>query len=122
MSTREILLGTTKGWIVETEIEPTDKGVEKDEKYVKVVYKFSDAAPITGLVVEPFPSSGGKKFVVLATTAIRIYQFVGITQTGKDSCLESIFANYSANAGPRPAHAPRAQPARSPCAQSPLGR
>ena len=99
VSTREILLGTTKGQIFETEIEPTDKGVEKDEKYVKLVYKLPDATAITGLCVEPFPQSGGKKFFVIVTTTTRIYQFVGSVQAGRDSVFEAIFANYTANAG-----------------------
>ena len=101
VSTREILLGPTKGQIYETEIEPTDKGVEKDEKYVKLVYKLPEVTPITGLCVEPFPQSGGKKFFVIVTTATRIYQFVGTVQGGRDSVFDSVFANYSTNAGTR---------------------
>ena len=97
-STREILLGTNKGHIYETEIEPSDKGGEKDDKYLKQVYKLGETTPITSLYIEPFPSSGGRKVLVLATTPTRIYQFVGSPQTGRDTVFEAVFANYSTTA------------------------
>jgi len=58
-STKEILLGTNKGIIYETEIEPTDSYLGKDEKFLKQVHKLPDQMPITGLRMEQFPVSNG---------------------------------------------------------------
>jgi vacuolar protein sorting-associated protein 18 len=110
LTTREILLGTTRGQLLEAELEPTDKGLEKDDKYCRPVFRLAEVAPITGLSVEPFPApasaaaaagagGGGRRVCVLVTTPTRIYQFVGMTQPGREALYETVFANYAANAG-----------------------
>lgn len=106
LSTREILVGTTKGLIIETEIEPTEDALfmkKSEEKYYKVVYKIEDTSettkkdigvPITGLKFEPFPASS-KKYAIVATTETRMYQFVG--NVGPQPIFDQIFAQYMTN-------------------------
>lgn len=86
-ATREILVGTQKGEILETWIEPTDDYFGKEERYVHLVYRLSidnndasslSSCQIVGLyfnrLVMP---SAHNNYIVMVTTANRVYQFMG---------------------------------------------
>jgi hypothetical protein len=79
--TGEILIGSSGGMIFETVIEAKDKLlVEGKERYFKPVYNMREEnMPVTGLEFERFPPTptDPQKFLVLATTPTRIYQFIG---------------------------------------------
>lgn len=84
-STREILLGTATGQILETTLlDPTLAETSafslpvpgrsgSVERYVKLLYTLPDRQAITGLRCETW----GKRAAVIATTQTRIYQFIG---------------------------------------------
>ncbi|EDV25490.1 uncharacterized protein TRIADDRAFT_55631 [Trichoplax adhaerens] len=89
LSTRDILIGTARGLIFETEL---DASVERlrfqsgTEKYMKQVYSLNrseaseTAERITGLFFDRFPPSSYRldtRYFVIATTPNRMYQFVG---------------------------------------------
>eukprot|EP00002_Diphylleia_rotans_P023649 TRINITY_DN4651_c0_g1_i3.p1 TRINITY_DN4651_c0_g1~~TRINITY_DN4651_c0_g1_i3.p1 ORF type:complete len:921 (+),score=186.87 TRINITY_DN4651_c0_g1_i3:58-2820(+) len=82
-TTREILLGTTLGAVIEICI---DNGKEKT---VKQIYSL-ESLQVTGLHVEAFPPtpSEQRKYLIIATTPTRIYQFVG------GPSFEAVFAGY----------------------------
>ncbi|KAI8059195.1 Pep3/Vps18/deep orange family-domain-containing protein [Gongronella butleri] len=84
-STKEILLGTKKGLIYETMLEPTDEFFRREQRYLEQVYSIHESTmPITGLHFEQFPVHT-RKYFVLATTPTRIYQFVGFIANGGGS-------------------------------------
>ncbi|CAG8443250.1 6027_t:CDS:10 [Acaulospora colombiana] len=82
-STKKILIGSRNGIIYEAEIEPTDEYFKKEEKYCKQVYSLNESLPITGLRIEQFPASP-RKYLIVATTPTRIYQFIGNANTAAD--------------------------------------
>ncbi|CAO3649927.1 unnamed protein product [Cunninghamella blakesleeana] len=117
-STREILIGTRKGLIYETILEPTDEFFKREERYLEQVYSIHESTmPITGLYFEQFPVNN-RKYFVMATTPTRIYQFVGfigplsngnrspssgfgdaIEERGEKAIFESLFSKYDTNPG-----------------------
>ncbi|KAI8088938.1 Pep3/Vps18/deep orange family-domain-containing protein [Halteromyces radiatus] len=111
-ATLEILLGTNKGEIYETWIEPTDEYFKKEERYLKLLYQLSVDSPtlspsllpsqIVGLHFESIPA---QKYLVMVTTANRLYQFIGITnpassagihETGS-AMFKPLFSQYTNN-------------------------
>jgi len=99
-STKKILIGSRNGLIFEAEIEPTDEYFKKAEKFWKQVYSLNRNIPITGLRIEQFPATS-RKYLIVATTPTRLYQFIGNTSPSKDddvaSMFENLFANYASN-------------------------
>ncbi|KAF9902355.1 hypothetical protein BX616_001970, partial [Lobosporangium transversale] len=86
-STKEFLIGTRDGLIFEAELEPTAELFKKEERYFRQVFSIGEAhagserlprpkMPITGLRMEQFPATL-RKYVVIAVTPTRIYQFIG---------------------------------------------
>lgn len=80
-TTGQILLGTAKGMICETEIDSEEKFLSMGaEKHMKVIFNVNEnrteEEAITGLHMEKF-SGFEKRYVVMATTVSRLYQFVG---------------------------------------------
>ncbi|PRP82641.1 hypothetical protein PROFUN_09752 [Planoprotostelium fungivorum] len=98
-STKQILIGTSKGKIYETVIESNEKafmerlvsGGGKDQTFQQV-YTLNENMPITGLRFEAFPTENSKYFV-MAATPTRVYQFIG------GPTFEQLFAKYETNAG-----------------------
>lgn len=106
-STREILLGTVTGQILETNLlDPTlaessafslpVPGNRAVERYVKLLYTLPERQAISGLRLETW----GKRAAVVATTASRCHQFIGTLPGRKDkdddgSLLEPVFAPYT---------------------------
>jgi len=99
-STKEILIGSSKGKIYEAQIDSNEKvfierlvsNSAKDQNF-KHLYTLGDhPSPITGLRFEAFPTESSKYFV-MAATPTRIYQFIG----GPN--FETLFQRYEQNAG-----------------------
>ncbi|SCV68374.1 BQ2448_495 [Microbotryum intermedium] len=111
-STRDILLGTASGQILETcLLDPTLSESTSfslpvpgrsgnSERYVKNLFTLADRQAVTGLRRE----SWGKRAVVIATTRTRIYQFVGTLSERRSTdeegggVLEAVMALYSSGA------------------------
>lgn len=94
-----VLIGTSKGKILETIIEATEKRMVDvlggNQPIVKTLYNLNERMPITGLKLERFPPtpSEGNKFFIMATTPTRIFQFIG------GPTFEQLFLNYEGNPG-----------------------
>lgn len=75
--TGPILMGTSRGLIVETELIAGEERLFSNnlESYWKPVFDIGKGqhVPITGLEFHQVPNS--KRFFILATTASRLYQF-----------------------------------------------
>ncbi|KAF9575733.1 hypothetical protein EC968_001923 [Mortierella alpina] len=107
-STREFLIGTRNGLIFEAELEPTAELFKKEERYFKQVYSIQADMPISGLRLEQFPVSV-RKYVVVAVTPTRIYQFIGTVAPNISSGMiggsedkamfENLFSKYEVNPG-----------------------
>lgn len=107
-STKEFLIGTRNGLIFEAELEPTAELFKKEERYFKQVYSIQSNMPIAGLRMEQFPASL-RKYVVVAVTPTRIYQFIGTVSPNNSSGIiggsedkamfESLFSKYEVNPG-----------------------
>lgn len=108
LSTRDILIGTTKGRIYQANIEANEKslifdklvvgvgGVNRGDQTFKLLYNVTDNMCITGLRFERFVTSSPSeptKFFIMATTPTRIYQFIG------GPTFENVFVNYEVNPG-----------------------
>jgi hypothetical protein len=102
------LIGTRNGQIYEAELEPTAELFKKEERYFKQVYSIGTNMPISGLRMEQFPASL-RKYVVVAVTPTRIYQFIGnvtpsnsiamIPGTEDRALFENLFSKYEVNPG-----------------------
>ncbi|KAF9189184.1 hypothetical protein BGZ51_009790 [Haplosporangium sp. Z 767] len=107
-STREFLIGTRNGLIFEAELEPTAELFKKEERYFKQVYSIQSPMPITGIRLEQFPASV-RKYVVVAVTPTRIYQFIGTVSPNTSigmiggsedkAMFENLFSKYEVNPG-----------------------
>jgi hypothetical protein len=97
--TGPILMGTTRGLIFETEISTESNMFSSGtiEKQWRQVYDIGkgQASPITGLEFHRLPKS--KKFFILATTPMRLYQFQGVITGDPETerpLLVGIFNDY----------------------------
>ncbi|XP_028033336.1 vacuolar protein sorting-associated protein 18 homolog [Bombyx mandarina] len=94
--TGPILLGTSKGHLLETELEPNnDKMFIASEHYWRQIFDIGKGAdtPITGIKFHRV--AGTNKYCIFVTTPTRIYQFIGhaIFSENKPS-LKSVFYPY----------------------------
>eukprot|EP00126_Sphaerothecum_destruens_P002875 Sdes_comp16279_c0_seq1m5592 len=105
---KPILLGTSLGEIYEADIEPNESGFfrEREEKYVKKVFEIdgSPSQPVTGLRMECFPvtlgrNMGSRKYLIMAITPTRLYQFIGTASLSDSPVFLSIFDQYRVNPG-----------------------
>lgn len=103
------MIGTRKGLVFEAELEPNAELFRKEERYFKQVYSLQTNMPITGMRMEQFPGSRNK-YVVVAVTPTRIYQFIGTVSTAggagmagggsEDKAMfENLFSKYEVNPG-----------------------
>ncbi|KAG6818049.1 hypothetical protein H0H87_009204 [Tephrocybe sp. NHM501043] len=76
-STREILIGARNGTIYEAVLDAEEDFFKSQERYLQAVFSLPERHPITGIKFDFFPPADHKKALVIATTASRIYQFVG---------------------------------------------
>jgi hypothetical protein len=104
-STREILLGTSTGQILETTLLdpalaesssfsiPVPGRSGAPERYVKHLFTLPERQAITGLKCETW----GKRAAIIVTTQTRIYQFVGSLSGRREEeggMLEAVFQPY----------------------------
>ena len=95
-TSHRILLGTTKGVILEATLDEKEK-----DKHVKKLYDLSEGeqqqggggggGPISGLAMEAFPDQApedGDKYLIIAATPTRQYQFIG------GPTFERVFERY----------------------------
>ena len=97
ITTGPILLGTSKGLIFETEI-----GLDGDkifntslEQYLRQVFDIgkNSKPPITGLEFHKIPNTD--KYVIIVTTLVRIYQYIGSVQNPEEKpLLQQVFNKY----------------------------
>lgn len=105
-STREILLGTATGQVLETTLLdpaladsssfslPVPGRSSAPERYVKHLHTLAERQAITGLRCETW----GKRAAVIVTTKTRIYQFIGSLNGRREEeggVLEPMFQHYS---------------------------
>ncbi|KAF8329689.1 Pep3/Vps18/deep orange family-domain-containing protein [Cantharellus anzutake] len=102
-SAREILLGGRNGTIYEMHLDAQEDIFKTPDRYVSPLYTFTERHPITGLHAEYMSSGAGgasgdsKRLVVLATSATRIYQFIGIIERKPEEIgklYDPVFATY----------------------------
>jgi hypothetical protein len=102
-TTGPILLGTSNGIILETDIDFQDSLLPKKKAYLQEVHRLmydlaEHSEAVTGLHMEPFPqqtSSSEIKYYILATTPKRIYQFIGNVAKGETPQFVQLFAAYN---------------------------
>jgi tetratricopeptide (TPR) repeat protein len=88
-TTRDVLIGSSSGLIFEFSVDGT-------KERLRQVYNLNENTPVTGVKWERFPSASAAadpKFFVMATTAMRYYQFIG------GPTFEACFAAYTVNPG-----------------------
>lgn len=95
-STGPILLGTTRGLIIETELSSDDRMFSKEpELYYKQLFDIGKGqhVPVTGLEYHNVPNT--TKYYVIATTPQRMYQLQGyVNNTSERPLLQHVFNNY----------------------------
>ncbi|XP_033628364.1 vacuolar protein sorting-associated protein 18 homolog [Asterias rubens] len=104
-TTAEILVGTSRGLIFETEIQSGDDSrffQQSLEQYWKQVFNLGKEGPVpvTGLEVEhvqPSPQNE-RRFFVMATTPGRLYQFIGVIPSSSETpVFQNVFHKYEAS-------------------------
>ncbi|KAK3737231.1 hypothetical protein QZH41_010859 [Actinostola sp. cb2023] len=105
-TTQTILLGTTKGLLFETELEPEEKFFQGGlERFSKQLYNVNASGekeePICGIMFEKFPGQD-RKYLIMVVTLSRLYQFVGDVANGDPLDFQPMFIDYES--GPAPFH------------------
>lgn len=96
-STREILIGGRNGTIYEAVLDAEEDFFKSYERYLQTVFSLPERHPITGINFDFFPPADPKKALVIATTASRIYQFVGTPDKRSDDggrVFSGLFSTY----------------------------
>ncbi|GFN86697.1 vacuolar protein sorting-associated protein 18 homolog [Plakobranchus ocellatus] len=106
-TTNSILLGTSKGLILETELSVFEDSrffQGNVEQYLKQLFSLQSmdrSEPVTGLEFDRMPSSDMSiyKYYILATTPGRLYQFIGqVSQSAEPPMFLSLFQQYESGA------------------------
>ncbi|KAK9457880.1 Pep3/Vps18/deep orange family-domain-containing protein [Dipodascopsis uninucleata] len=66
-STKEILIGTSDGKIIETYIEPSDEYFKREERFSRLAWKAADGYAIDGLFVEFIPGKPDMRRLLVST-------------------------------------------------------
>ncbi|GFR83888.1 vacuolar protein sorting-associated protein 18 homolog [Elysia marginata] len=99
-TTSSILLGTSRGLILETELSVFEDSrffQGNAEQYLKQLFSLDRSEPITGLEFDrmPSPDMSTYKYYILATTPGRLYQFIGqVSQSAEPPMFLSLFQQY----------------------------
>ena len=95
-STGTILAGSALGIIIETELSSDDTFFSQSiERLYRQVFDIGKGqhTPVTGLQVQAVPNT--TKYLVMATTNTRLYQFQGyVTSSSDRPLLQQVFNNY----------------------------
>ncbi|XP_071954720.1 vacuolar protein sorting-associated protein 18 homolog [Antedon mediterranea] len=106
--TGEILMGTSRGLIFETELQSGEDSrffLQSVEQYWKQVFDLGKDGPVsvTGLEVERIPSTvhNERRYFIMATTPGRMYQFIGtIPSSAESPVFQHVFQNYEDTLAP----------------------
>ena len=106
-STQTILLGTSKGLIFQTEIEPEERFLQSGpERFFKQLYNVNASGeseePICGMFFEKFPS-GPKtenRYFIMVSTLSRLYQFTGDVVPAEQLDFQPLFVEYENSPAP----------------------
>ena len=96
-STREMLIGARNGTIYEAVLDAEEDFFKSQERYLQPVFTLPERHPVAGLRFDTFPPLDPKKALVMATTATRIYQFVGIPDRRSEDggkMFSALFGSY----------------------------
>jgi len=99
-STDAILVGTSKGILLETKLtsaEDTHLFSASTDHYVKQLHSFT-SVPVTGVEFDRMPSRSGAQieYFILVTSGSRLFQFLGSVPSSADPPIfHSVFARYS---------------------------
>ncbi|PBL01206.1 hypothetical protein ARMGADRAFT_1007238 [Armillaria gallica] len=96
-STREMLIGTRNGTIMEAMLVAEEDFFKSHERYLQSMFSLPERQPITGIKFDFFPPSDPKKVLVVATTPSRIYQFIGVPDSRPvdgGRVFSSFFSSY----------------------------
>ncbi|KAK9360136.1 Pep3/Vps18/deep orange family-domain-containing protein [Lipomyces starkeyi] len=74
-STKEILVGTADGKVIETYIEPSDEFFKREERFSKLVWRTPGGVAVDGLYVELLPGKPDMRRLI-ATTGGRLWHWV----------------------------------------------
>ncbi|KAK7206413.1 Pep3/Vps18/deep orange family-domain-containing protein [Myxozyma melibiosi] len=74
-STKEILIGTADGKVIETYIEPSEEFFKREERFSRLVWKVPGGLPVDGLYVELLPGKPDMRRL-LAATGGRLWHWV----------------------------------------------
>jgi len=105
-STGEILIGTSKGFILETMISSVEESrlfTASVDQYVKHVFTLAKekSYPVSAVEFDRIPSGSttDQRYFVLATMSGRLYQFIGIVPSGTEQPIFThVFSNYEQTA------------------------
>ncbi|XP_033107072.1 vacuolar protein sorting-associated protein 18 homolog [Anneissia japonica] len=106
--TGEILVGTSRGLIFETELQSGEDSrffLQSLEQYWRQVFDLGKDGPVsvTGLEVERIPSNvhNERRYFVMATTPGRMYQFIGtIPSSAEPPVFQHVFQTYEDTLAP----------------------
>jgi len=99
-STDAILIGTSKGVLLETRLvsaEDTHLFSAGTDQYVRQLHSFT-SFPVTGVEFDRMPSRSGAQteYFILVTSGNRLFQFLGSVPSSADPAVfHSVFARYS---------------------------
>ncbi|KAJ8099762.1 Pep3/Vps18/deep orange family-domain-containing protein [Lipomyces tetrasporus] len=74
-STKEILIGTADGKVIETYIEPSEEFFKREERFSKLVWRTPGGVAVDGLYVELLPGKPDMRRLI-ATTGGRLWHWV----------------------------------------------
>ncbi len=95
-NTKEILLGTNNGVIIEIVLEYDSSSETVIQPTISRVIELPDSSPISGLLYEFFPGLPAK-YSVLAASTNRLYQFVGEANDARRPDFQRLFEPYRNN-------------------------
>ncbi|KAK9459030.1 Pep3/Vps18/deep orange family-domain-containing protein [Lipomyces oligophaga] len=92
-STKEILIGTSDGKIIETYIEPSDEFFKREERYSRLAWKVPGGAAVDGLVVDLLPGKPELRRLMVSARG-RLWHWVAKIQRHTPGDYSPIFAKF----------------------------
>mgnify|MGYP001792490063 CR=1 FL=1 len=107
-STQTILLGTNKGLIFQTEIEPEERVLfpSGPERFFKQLYNVNAGGdseePICGMFFEKFPTEpkAENRYFIMVSTQSRLYHFTGDVVPSEQLDFQPLFVEYENSPAP----------------------
>ncbi|KAK9468292.1 Pep3/Vps18/deep orange family-domain-containing protein [Lipomyces arxii] len=92
-STKEILVGTADGKIIETYIEPAEEFFKREERFSRLVWREPGGSPIDGIYVEMLPGKPDIRRVLVASGS-RLWHWVARIIRHAPGDYSSIYAKF----------------------------